>query len=446
MRRGTYYFQSLSLESNSTLLVDNSEGEVRVLVGHPGTDSHADPDSYLTLRGTIQRSRINDFNFLLGYAGNNTVPIEKDVEATLVAPHAKLELYSIYVGGYEGAYFGGGIELHQNTNMMHHPFEAWKTQVPHDPLLVEGTGEWQHPFDRETYFFEGWQGVAHSGGYWFSSNAQCVGAICSGFDSHLWATPVEVDYGSDDAEDLGYIQDPFESSGYNHVGDLTFVPAGGATWTEGLDWVVAPLEGHYGNTGLGLVLADNLTLGLLTGPPPHVLPYVPEPCGQTKIGWVAFNPVDGLLYASGHKNIRCINAYSIDATTGVVSFEKSVMLKNWQGELLRVETPGDHDYIQGGEISSSGKLYLVIGADPGGILIIDLATGVPVGERDVEINMFDAVGNQREELEGITLWDLTQGQAPNIGGHVHIGLLDLDWAGTDQLYFKHYVATYPERM
>jgi hypothetical protein len=49
------------------------------------------------------------------------------------------------------------------------------------------------------------------------------------------------------------------------------------------------------------------------------------------------------------------------------------------------------------------------------------------------------VGGLNEEPEGLTLWDLDDGRAPNIHGQLHVLLLDND-DSADEVYIKHYGA------
>ncbi len=88
---------------------------------------------------------------------------------------------------------------------------------------------------------------------------------------------------------------------------------------------------------------------------------------------------------------------------------------------------------------------MVVGADPGGIVVIDAATGVVLEGQDINYTL-DGTADA-DELEGITVWDLGWfgERAPSISGQVHVGMIDQDLY-TDQLYFKHYYAASPNNL
>ena len=52
-------------------------------------------------------------------------------------------------------------------------------------------------------------------------------------------------------------------------------------------------------------------------------------------------------------------------------------------------------------------------------------------------------GQPGEELEGIDIWDLSDGRAPNIRGQIHVMMGNDYTLGDDLLYFKHYEVTDP---
>jgi hypothetical protein len=339
-------------------------------------------------------------------------------------------------------------------------------------MLVKAArdGNWQYPRNRETNFFEAWQGVAHDEDYWYSSNANCPHPC----DSHLWATPVETGYGADDAtmgvcraaddkvaccqsycendEECGigcmlqefkqgstYVDNPW-SSGWDHVGDMTLIPAGGVGNGLMVSRLVAPLESNSGNApAVGALYAENLRAGAVSHVTVDELPENPE-CPQTSLSWIGYNPQDGLLYTSPNADVTCLSAYHM-IWNGQLELNKTVRLRTWAGLHIRVLT----SCITGGDFSDSGKLYLVVGSDPGGILVVDTATGVVLEGHDIEYEK-DGPGKDEDELEGITVWDLTNNRAPGMTGQVHVGMLDVDWAGLDQLYFKHYNASFPAEL
>ena len=44
----------------------------------------------------------------------------------------------------------------------------------------------------------------------------------------------------------------------------------------------------------------------------------------------------------------------------------------------------------------------------------------------------------KEELEGLTVWDLDMDQANNIKGQIHLIMIDNIGGADDDLYFKHF--------
>jgi len=229
------------------------------------------------------------------------------------------------------------------------------------------------------------------------------------------------------------------AGGWDHIGDITYVPR-----AAGLNRVVVPLESDSGNrAALGSLSADSLRLGIVVGKTTGTLPDSPR-CPQSHFSWVGYNPRDGLLYSSAHENIACLNAYQVNWSTGEVTLVDTVNLRSWGGQYLRIDTS-----ITGGDFSASGKLYLAL-HDPGeenhggGVAVVDVATGVVLEGVGFEANTTSE--DSGDEVEGLTVWDLNDGRAPEIFGEIHIGMLDLDWYETDQLYFKHWRAVKREKL
>lgn len=58
----------------------------------------------------------------------------------------------------------------------------------------------------------------------------------------------------------------------------------------------------------------------------------------------------------------------------------------------------------------------------------------------------DRAYDDKDELEGLTIWDLSEPslacRVPHVRGQVHVPMLDKDW-DTDQLYFEHHAADEP---
>ena len=109
--------------------------------------------------------------------------------------------------------------------------------------------------------------------------------------------------------------------------------------------------------------------------------------------------------------------------------------------------------IQGGVFSENGNFYLINGycADfdvyKGGIWVFDARDGENGYLFDRSTNGYGHFNFDWEvdcdeyclcdEPEGITIWDLDNGDAPGISGQIHVLMIDND-AGWDDLYFRHY--------
>ena len=110
LKTGTYYFDKLAIESGGGLDIDNSAGPVYVYVRNS-----------LTLRGAITRS-VDKANFLLGYAGTETVPIDTPFYGILVAPNAEVIL-ATQTSPHKASFFAKKFTAHQFNRIVHEPWE-----------------------------------------------------------------------------------------------------------------------------------------------------------------------------------------------------------------------------------------------------------------------------------------------------------------------------------
>lgn len=184
---------------------------------------------------------------------------------------------------------------------------------------------------------------------------------------------------------------------------------------------------------------------------------------QTEAPWCAINPLNGMLYSSNFNiDKQGVSVYRISRSIqdGMkLDFVGKFPLFNSNGSPIVVRR------VQGGVFSSQGHLYLVSDLKSGGILGFDMLTGrlsthiavdyqpdlsSGTGPIDVLIDagtdagLWDSRKNAKEELEGITIWDLDTGQAPGISGQIHLVMIDNLGSGADDLYFKHYKVVHPE--
>jgi len=108
---GTYFINSLTVNSGGNLNADTSQGVVRLAVG----------GSYINLNGpVVETLRKNTTGaaepsrFLLAYVGSATnVNANRGIQGVLVAPDAAISLW-----GARGAAFGNSVEVHQEIKVV----------------------------------------------------------------------------------------------------------------------------------------------------------------------------------------------------------------------------------------------------------------------------------------------------------------------------------------
>lgn len=113
LRTGTYYADSLDLESGSKLTLDQAAGPVLLYIRN----------NVLIMRGQLSTVSGDAPDLLLGYLGTAEVIIEMPFTGTVVAPSAKLTLRTV-TGGHVGAYFGKSLEVGPNTTVSFRPGHA----------------------------------------------------------------------------------------------------------------------------------------------------------------------------------------------------------------------------------------------------------------------------------------------------------------------------------
>jgi hypothetical protein len=116
---GTYTFESLSLEPEATLTVNNASGPTHIFIR-----------SSMTVRGAIASSVPNRFNVRFSFAGTSPVALEAPFLGTLVAPAAAVNLASVAAPGHRGAILAKSIEIHQWTTFEHRPFRDEVCSAP----------------------------------------------------------------------------------------------------------------------------------------------------------------------------------------------------------------------------------------------------------------------------------------------------------------------------
>ena len=107
---GAYYFESVDVEKNGGIEVDNSAGPVYLWVR-----------SGLELSGTMVRYKSAP-NVLVGYAGNAAPQIGTALDATLVAPAADVSLPAT-TQAHVGAIFAHSVALADGASLVHEAFQ-----------------------------------------------------------------------------------------------------------------------------------------------------------------------------------------------------------------------------------------------------------------------------------------------------------------------------------
>ena len=297
-----------------------------------------------------------------------------------------------------------------------------------------------HPFDQNSGYSEDVQGVTHDNNYWYITQT-----------AELWRIPVTHDLNSVSPSDSGvvkkYLSDysVLDNLGYHHFGDLSCYRYG----TK--DYLIIPIEGGP-HPAIAIFLADS-TLAYYA--------YAELGNQQTSAAWCAVDPM-GNIYTSNWGDVYTIQKYSVNwarlANQSILElqFVENINLFDENGLPHPV-----HD-IQGGVFSPSGSLLYVAcgymvgwpceGEDlseewmraNGGIHVFDTHSWRKVRKSTNDGAFFGYEfhpgGLTCEEPEGLTIWDLDDGRAPNISGQLHAFILDND-ASADEVEMRHYTGT-----
>lgn len=108
---GTYFMESLAVEPQARLLLDDTDGPIILVVRNA-----------ITFRGAL--SGAEPESVLINYAGASAVAIEASLGATIVAPNATLR-YATGSTAHAGAAFAKAIELDPQVTFEHRPFAFW---------------------------------------------------------------------------------------------------------------------------------------------------------------------------------------------------------------------------------------------------------------------------------------------------------------------------------
>jgi hypothetical protein len=338
-----------------------------------------------------------------------------------------------------------------------------------------------YPNNRETGYSETLQGIAHDADNWYFTQT-----------TSIWKIPLKEALNSFTGTDpsRGVIRFPMPEAlssctdrlgkaysnptigRYNHFGDLyydsendlLFIPTEGEgcwyqVWNPVLEAYIpnqypapSPLIAVFRASDFTFLAYDYLN-------------------SQKNAGWCAINPLDKKLYTSNSDISDSVDppdktpliAYDINwqalrnGENGQKHFLGNghyIILNSESGSPRKVD-----GYMQGGEFSDDGLLYLVHGKDSGGpgdggIKVFDTTTWNLVAKSTNEggtggfYYQFQH-GGRYEEPEGLTYWDLTQDQrastvSPLLNSQLHVIMLDNDYTSVigdtseDDLYLKHY--------
>lgn len=271
------------------------------------------------------------------------------------------------------------------------------------------------------------QGIGHDSDYWYITQTE-----------YLWRIPVTLPLGSAESGDPGVFRlkiDQFQDLadlGYAHFGD----PVG--YQHLGTDYLLVPIE----NDAIGLTGA----VAAFRCPGLEFLDFVQLPLQNFDAGWCAVDE-EGHLYSS-YQHTSTIFQYDFDwdllhtQDDASVTFLSEITLYDEQGQsALDLKT------MQGGEFGPDGKLlYLLSGFHDDndqemiseGIHVMDTTTWRRIAHSTNGSGYFnyDYSTVWDGEPEGLTVWDLDDGRAPNVRGQLHVFMLDNE--AFDDLTLYHY--------
>lgn len=306
----------------------------------------------------------------------------------------------------------------------------WPRHNP--PFRPTQASDHDYPKDREPGWSEELQGVTHDVAHWYFAQKQRLlrFAVTSDINADLDEVPhLEVRLPEHDVD--GLVLGPgrsdtwpfLEAGRYHHFGDLDcfgghlFVPL-----ESELDPPLPPKVLVF-DTDLQHIATANLDQ-------------------QASAPWCAINPLTGILYSSE------FNAAQLTVYRPFLDGERFTLQPLGRFDLRsRDGSPNRRlDRMQGGAFSENGHLYLVSDFGRfGGVFGFDMLTGREMSHLPVDYQAtidfgFGVAPWPKQELEGLTLWDVDAVTAPGIHGQVHLIMIDNSGSGDDDLYFKHYEA------
>lgn len=268
------------------------------------------------------------------------------------------------------------------------------------------------PSDRENAYSEEVQGVGHSSDHWYISNKWDI-------------RKYHVTDNLSSARARARVSLP---DGCEHFGDLVYDSG----------FVYVPVERCDDDVRAGRERIYRYDADL--NPAGFV-----KLSSQTHASWLAVDPISHRFASSESEGVSEVLFYDLSKAA-------------WGGELVgtdyRLSLAGGASLsaVQGGEFSPNGRLYVSSGKDDArGIRVFDVVDG-GLALRDT-IGPHGASG--WDEMEGLTIWDVTGLGAPNVSGQIHWMLLgndcDEEWFcfganNDDQIWFKHVTVDDPRKL
>jgi len=117
LHSGDYYFDTLTVEPQGKLLIDDAKGPVRVYLGNS-----------LTYRGEIHPASFGIPRLLVGVRGTGGVVIEAPFTGVVAASQSEIRLQASTPDGHRGVFFGRTVTLGPDTVIAPYAFE-WQAVV-----------------------------------------------------------------------------------------------------------------------------------------------------------------------------------------------------------------------------------------------------------------------------------------------------------------------------
>ena len=167
--------------------------------------------------------------------------------------------------------------------------------------------------------------------------------------------------------------------------------------------------------------------------------FDPQNQGTNSAPWCTYDPHNDRIYSSLF-NYTTNNGFQIYFYTytgpfdGLQGRSSAFTIKRYDGSPFPV-----YKRIQGGTIASRAHLYLAsdnrgIDENNRGVSGFDLVSG----RQMVYLHVDRIAPTYDYEIEGLTAWDVSQKNAPFVGGVLHLSILNNDAFEQDNMFIKHW--------